>query len=255
MSGAGSSDLQLRAYRKLADARYWRWHEQESRPEWKRLLDDLDSWSPARGALDQYARAVAQELLTTEVRRWISTYETVAQEKKVWTMLSRARLEEFRQDVEAALEAQIDAMFQCTFTSAQCLETEAHVRDGFTEVKAAVLASMAVAMKPLEAEGELPLLAPTGSEDAPAENGPAPLREDIGRTAFPNRASWLAKRLHERVWSGHDVERYGGPNHKTVHKILKAEKVRVDVLPRLVEGLNACSLELPLVVLADIPSS
>jgi len=67
---------------------------------------------------------------------------------------------------------------------------------------------------------------------------------------FPGRAIWLADRLQERSWSKHDVSRFGGPDQRTVQKILDGDSVRADVLGGLAQAL---SKKLPKVDLMDIP--
>lgn len=55
---------------------------------------------------------------------------------------------------------------------------------------------------------------------------------------FRNRASWLKDRLLERGWSNHDPSKYGGPDRKTIEKILRGEAVRNDVLEKLADALS-----------------
>jgi hypothetical protein len=54
---------------------------------------------------------------------------------------------------------------------------------------------------------------------------------------FPKRASWLRASLQERSWNKHDLARQGGPDHKTVQKILDGFPVREDVLGKVVAAL------------------
>ena len=70
---------------------------------------------------------------------------------------------------------------------------------------------------------------------------------------FPNRAAWLAKRLLERAWNPHDVQRHGqgGPDHKTVQKILDGLPVREDVPEKVAIALSKKFGE---VKLTDIPT-
>lgn len=59
------------------------------------------------------------------------------------------------------------------------------------------------------------------------------------RTAlFPNRAAWLSQRLAEREWDHNDLPRYGGPDRKTVLKVLAGGQVNDDVLGKLVKSLS-----------------
>lgn len=52
------------------------------------------------------------------------------------------------------------------------------------------------------------------------------------------RAAWLRKRLAERAWNKHDLFRQGGPDHKSVQKILDGRKVREDVLEKVADALS-----------------
>jgi hypothetical protein len=74
---------------------------------------------------------------------------------------------------------------------------------------------------------------------------------------FPDRAVWLDKRLCERSWNKHDASRQGGPDHKTVQKILDGMRVREDLLEKLAKALSNAPLskKLPIVNLLDIPQS
>jgi len=73
---------------------------------------------------------------------------------------------------------------------------------------------------------------------------------------FPNRAAWLAKRLHERSWDKNDLKRHSGPDRKTVQKILDGRTVRAGVFEGLAEALSRAPkhLNLPPVKLEDIPA-
>jgi hypothetical protein len=72
---------------------------------------------------------------------------------------------------------------------------------------------------------------------------------------FPNRASWLKDRLQERSWNKHDVSRQGGPDRKTVQKILDSQQIREDVLEKLATALSKApaSKKLPNVTVLDVP--
>jgi hypothetical protein len=74
---------------------------------------------------------------------------------------------------------------------------------------------------------------------------------------FPGRASWLAERLRERAWNKHDVYRQGGPDHKSVQKILDGKSVREDLLHKLAAALSKAnaSLHLPEIIPRDIPTN
>jgi len=79
---------------------------------------------------------------------------------------------------------------------------------------------------------------------APASVGPT--ESESGKTgisrprelAFPRRASWLKERLLERGFSTSDPSKYGGPDRKTIEKILRGGSVRNDVLEKLADALS-----------------
>lgn len=69
---------------------------------------------------------------------------------------------------------------------------------------------------------------------------------------FPNRAQWLEKRLLERGLTGSRLHLdYGGPDRKTIEKILRGEPVRNDTLEALARSLSAPPFET--VDVHDIP--
>lgn len=82
-----------------------------------------------------------------------------------------------------------------------------------------------VARSQAEVTGGLPKEAP-----ACTRNNPEP--------PFPKRASWLRDKLRERSWNKHDLARQGGPDHKTVQKVLNGFPVREDVLQRIADALS-----------------
>jgi hypothetical protein len=73
---------------------------------------------------------------------------------------------------------------------------------------------------------------------APQRKARAKRQSDGEEKSFPGRAAWLRERLRERVWSQNDIARHGGPDPKTVAKILRGEPVREDVLERLANVLS-----------------
>jgi hypothetical protein len=66
----------------------------------------------------------------------------------------------------------------------------------------------------------------------------SPQASPLQRPMFPKRAAWLNERLRERGWNKHDISRQGGPDHKTVQKILDGERVREDVLEKIAQALS-----------------
>ena len=73
------------------------------------------------------------------------------------------------------------------------------------------------------------------------------------RTAFPKRAIWLKSRLLDMGWSDSDPSQWGGPDRKTVLKILRGESVGNPVLKRLADALSKPRGSIP-VKASDIPA-
>jgi hypothetical protein len=90
---------------------------------------------------------------------------------------------------------------------------------------------------------------------APAAAATEPLVASVPK--FPHRAKWLENRLAERGWDKHDLQRHGGPEHRTTQKILNGSNVQDDVLRRVINGLqskpNHKGRALPAVKESDIP--
>lgn len=74
----------------------------------------------------------------------------------------------------------------------------------------------------------------------PAGVGVAGKKGNLARpiSQFPNRASWLRVRMLERGWSNADASKFGGPDRKTIEKIVRGEAVRNDVLEKLADALS-----------------
>jgi hypothetical protein len=69
---------------------------------------------------------------------------------------------------------------------------------------------------------------------------------------FPNRVAWLKLELRKRGWSKYDISQQGGPDHKTVQKILDGAAVRPGVLKGLARALTE-DKKFPAVDLLVIP--
>jgi hypothetical protein len=67
---------------------------------------------------------------------------------------------------------------------------------------------------------------------------------------FPNRASWVKEQMLKCGWSTADPSKYGGPDRKTVEKILRGESVRNDVLEKLADALSKKHLKISVI---DVP--
>jgi hypothetical protein len=94
-------------------------------------------------------------------------------------------------------------------------------------------------------------------EPAKITKGDSPKVPRTELPEFPDRAAWLRLRLRERGWNKHDVSRKGGPDRKSVQKILDGRRVREDLLDKVAQALSKApvSMKLPAVNLLDIPQS
>lgn len=67
---------------------------------------------------------------------------------------------------------------------------------------------------------------------------PAVAPKSPGRKQFPKRAEWLNSRLRDMGWNESDPCRWGGPDRKTVQRILRGEAVGNAVLKKLADALS-----------------
>jgi hypothetical protein len=91
-----------------------------------------------------------------------------------------------------------------------------------------------------------PANSPDGDNVRRAERRPSQAPADAtddcdrgSRRCFPLRAEWLRSQLAERAWNRNDPLRQGGPDPKTIDKVLRGEQVREDVLEKLAKSLSA----------------
>jgi hypothetical protein len=69
---------------------------------------------------------------------------------------------------------------------------------------------------------------------------------------FPHRGKWLRDRLKERGWNKNHLSGFGGPDRKTVQRVLDGFAVREEVLEKLVTALNKKKVD-KVINLLDIP--
>jgi hypothetical protein len=93
-------------------------------------------------------------------------------------------------------------------------------------------------------------VAPEEKVPEPAAVSEEPNSENRG-SQFPVRSSWLDERLRERGWGSSDPYKFGGPDRKTVEKLLRGERVRNDILEKLATALSQRGVE---VKVLDIPN-
>jgi hypothetical protein len=98
---------------------------------------------------------------------------------------------------------------------------------------------------------------PAASGRPTTEAAPA-TQSAVSGPIFPMRAAWLRVRLAEREWSKHDLQRHGGPEHRTTQKVLNGSAVQEEVLRKVVAGLRSKpthkGLTLPAVAETDLPN-
>jgi hypothetical protein len=98
-------------------------------------------------------------------------------------------------------------------------------------------------------------------DPAPETQGPgvliaaAPHPSAESQQPYPNRATWMAARLKERGWDKNSLYPCGGPDRKTVQKILDGKYVRAEVFKRVIDALNHQKKNGITITLTDIPSN
>lgn len=137
---------------------------------------------------------------------------------------------------DACLKAEAALMASHRAPAAALDEHLRYLRDTFT---------MLVLHYKAEARRVLSLRRAESKADAPAT---APTKPKAHRR-FPSRARWLQGALQARKWTVRDLERYGGPDARTVRKALRGESVGTTVLDKLALALSTKGP----VTLADIP--
>lgn len=88
----------------------------------------------------------------------------------------------------------------------------------------------------------------------PSAGPSAAQRASDEKIGFPNRAAWMKDRLTERGWDKNSLYPMGGPDRKTVQKLLDGRYVRAEVLSRTVAALNHQKINGLAVKLTDIPN-
>jgi hypothetical protein len=86
-----------------------------------------------------------------------------------------------------------------------------------------------------------PVISPSLSSEAPASaetHATSPNKTKHEKPLFPRRATWLKERLTERGWNRNQPRKFGGPDPKTLDKILAGGEVREDVLEKLAIALS-----------------
>jgi hypothetical protein len=73
----------------------------------------------------------------------------------------------------------------------------------------------------------------SGATLCPPKPGP------MSRPTFPERAAWLKRAMAERAsMTPYQLHKFGGPDPKTVRKILNGQSVRLDKLDLVADGLS-----------------
>jgi len=224
----------------LAKARFNNWHR-SLREERDRRLRDLHNIGLGPGGRAFHRFQIYEELLSREVIESIEIYKKVSDEHGDVEMLSKSRLDRFREEIMTGIGIACTVLKEHNETDFRRVgEPGPLPQPGrYDSLKGRVLDIVNAELKVLETEGRIrthTAAAHPATDDSPRQ---APKKLSInGGIKFPRRAEWLHERLIERAWNKHEVHRYGGPDPDTVQKILDGFKVREDVLERLAKALS-----------------
>jgi hypothetical protein len=133
------------------------------------------------------------------------------------------------------------------------LSRRASIRDDGTRVLDNLCDCSAAYCGQVELKEMYPQLRPPAPEQS--ENEPSlPIRQAITPKTFPNRATWVNDRLKERGWDWNDPYRFGGPDRKTVQKLLAGKYVQIRAIEKLVTALNRRKIGSAVRIL-DVPNN
>jgi len=93
------SNADFAALLELVKSRFYAWHLKELRPERDRRVGELNQQRLRTGKWAVHLFQIYSELLECEVRERIALYAGVARESGSSEMLSKRRIEEFRQRI------------------------------------------------------------------------------------------------------------------------------------------------------------
>lgn len=91
-------------------------------------------------------------------------------------------------------------------------------------------------------------------ESRPPHDSVPPAITPAAESGFRNRAAWLSLHLRQRGWDWNSLYDLGGPDRKTVKKILDGKYVRAEVIPRLVNALNHKKIDAVTIKPEDVPN-
>ncbi len=143
---------------------------------------------------------------------------------------SKVPVEQQERAIEAHIEAEVDRLRQSTMQQASDHDTwrVSVLRTAEILFEARYKHWYAEALKKLR-------LQKTDSDASPKASH---LPKTETEQSHPLRAKWLQERLKERAWNRNDPHRHGGPDAKTIDKILDGKSVREDVLEKLAKALS-----------------
>jgi len=81
-----------------------------------------------------------------------------------------------------------------------------------------------------------------------------PIEVKADHITFPNRAKWISDRLKEREWDWNHPSRFGGPDRKTVKKILAGNYVQIGAIGKLVTALNRVKKNGKTISILEVPN-
>ena len=255
-----------------AESKFHAWCLEVLRPERERRMNNLQLVS--RGwtfpAFIHGLFKVERSLLEYQLRAQIGFYSKLAHERPNADMLSKPRLDKYKQrlmmSADCAISALRDNVQRRAVAAGEGKFQREPVEDAlgiehdglewlvfvpnaslggdrkYIRLQAELLDVVNAELKVLEADGRAKAL---HSRPIPKAQG--------SLSKFPNRSSWLKNMLRERGWNKHDLGRNGGPDYKTTQKILDELPVREDVLIKVAAGLSAPG-KVSKVEVIDIPN-
>jgi hypothetical protein len=142
----------------LAESKFHAWHLKELRPELERRISELEKQNLTSGGLAVCAIGIYREFLEREVRQRIGLYAAVAREAGSSEMLSKGRIEEYRDRImttvghcAAALKDHIERDARAAGDLPESALPNEH---RYLQLEVEILDVVNAELRPLEAEGK-----------------------------------------------------------------------------------------------------
>ena len=213
------SKADFSALLELAESRFDAWHRRELRPERDRRLSELQKQNLTSGGRAVFAMRTYRALLEREVRERIGFYSAVAHESGNPEMLSKPRLEEYRDlimiSVKHAIGALMDQIERDATAAGDILKSVLPDQHRYVQLRAEILDVVNAELRVLEAEWKLAGRAETNVEMSQAftiARLPEDARAPLDAPAATFKAGWEAVEIlflsddRVQIWSGGKTE-------------------------------------------------